>query len=65
MSADSKSSLSSTFLIAPDGRILKTHYGRDIGDHLAVKEVEEALTDLRLSASELFRKSDPLGVLGD
>ena len=39
------------FLIAPDGRILKTHYGRDMGDHLAVNEVEETLTDLGLSAS--------------
>ena len=36
------------FLIAPDGLILKTHYGREIGDHLSIKEVEEALTDLGL-----------------
>jgi thioredoxin-dependent peroxiredoxin len=35
------------FLIGPDGRILKTHYGREIGDHLAVKEVEAVLTDPR------------------
>ena len=33
------------FLIGPDGRILKTHYGRDIGDHLAVQEVEGILID--------------------
>ena len=39
------------FLIGPDGRILKTHYGREIGDHLAVKEVESTLTDLGLLAS--------------
>jgi peroxiredoxin len=36
------------FLIGPDGRILKTHYGREIGDHLAVKDVEAALDDLGL-----------------
>ena len=34
------------FLIGPDGRILKAHYGRDIGDHLPVLEVEAALSDL-------------------
>ena len=31
------------FLIGPDGRILTVHYGRDIGDHLSVQEVEAAL----------------------
>lgn len=36
------------FLIGPDGRILKTHYGREIGDHLAVREVETTLMDLGL-----------------
>ena len=39
------------FLVGPEGRILKTHYGRDIGDHLAVKEVDEMLTALSLPAS--------------
>jgi peroxiredoxin len=34
------------FLIGPDGRILKAHYGRDIGDHFAVGEVESTLIDL-------------------
>ena len=34
------------FLIGPDGRILKVHYGREIGDHLSVAEVEAALNDL-------------------
>jgi thioredoxin-dependent peroxiredoxin len=34
------------FLIGPDARILKTHYGGDMGDHLDVKEVEAALTTL-------------------
>lgn len=38
------------FLIGPDGYILQTHYGREIGDHLAVKDVEEALTDRSLLA---------------
>jgi peroxiredoxin len=34
------------FLIGPDGRILKAHYGRDIGDHLAMKEVDASLAGL-------------------
>jgi len=38
------------FLIGPDGRILKTYYGREIGDHLAVTEVETTLIDLGLPA---------------
>ena len=39
------------FLIGPDGVIRKVHYGRDIGDHLSVTEIEEALDDLSWSAS--------------
>ena len=39
------------FLIGPDGVIRNVHYGRDIGDHLSVTEIEEALDDLSLSAS--------------
>jgi peroxiredoxin Q/BCP len=39
------------FLITPDGRILKTHYGREMGDHLAVQEVEAIPTDLGFPAS--------------
>jgi len=39
------------FLIGPKGRILKVHYGREIGDHLAVKDVEAMLTELNLPAS--------------
>lgn len=39
------------FLIGPDGHILRTHYGRDMGDHLAVPEVEATLTDLGFRAS--------------
>jgi len=39
------------FLIGPDSRILKTHYGREIGDHLAVKDVEATLNDLGFLAS--------------
>lgn len=42
--------LPADFLIGTDGRILKTHYGRDIGDHLAVTEVEEALSHPQFSA---------------
>jgi len=37
------------FLIAPDGRIMKVHYGREIGDHLPVQEVETALVELTSS----------------
>jgi peroxiredoxin len=39
------------FLIGPDGRILRTHYGREIGDHLAVKDVETILIDIGSPAS--------------
>jgi thioredoxin-dependent peroxiredoxin len=39
------------FLIGPDGRILRTHYGSEIGDHLAVQEVEATLIDLGFPAS--------------
>jgi hypothetical protein len=39
------------FLIAPDGRVVKAHYGREIGDHLPVKEVEAALTYLSVPAN--------------
>ena len=39
------------FLIGPDGRIMKAHYGRDMGDHLSVREVETALTDLGFPAN--------------
>jgi len=34
------------FLIGPDGRIIKVHYGRDMGDHLPVAEVEATLKEL-------------------
>lgn len=33
------------FLIGPEGRIVKAPYGRDMGDHLPVMEVEAALSD--------------------
>ncbi|HXD08412.1 MAG TPA: peroxiredoxin-like family protein, partial [Anaerolineales bacterium] len=39
------------FLIGPDGRILQTHYGREMGDHMAIKEVEAILIALNLSAT--------------
>ena len=32
------------FLIGPDGSVLRVHYGRDIGDHMPVAELEQALT---------------------
>jgi thioredoxin-dependent peroxiredoxin len=37
------------FLIGPDGRILKAHYGREMGDHLPVAEVEATLSNLTSS----------------
>ena len=39
------------FLIEPDGRIVKAHYGHDIGDHLPVTDVEATLTDLGRTAN--------------
>lgn len=34
------------FLVGPDGRLLVAHYGKDIGDHLSVAEIERALAEL-------------------
>lgn len=34
------------FLIGPNGRIVKAHYGRNFGDHLTVVEIEAALSEL-------------------
>ena len=34
------------FLIGLDGRIVKAHYGREMGDHLPVTEVEAGLNEL-------------------
>lgn len=31
------------FLIDPDSRIIRAHYGQNIGDHLAVSEIEKLL----------------------
>lgn len=39
------------FLIGPDGRIMMAHYGREMGDHLAVQAVEAALNDLSSRAA--------------
>jgi len=36
-------SMPADFLIGPDQRILRAHYGRDIGDHLPVREIESLL----------------------
>ncbi len=35
----------SDFLIGPDLRILRAHYGQDLGDHLAIEQIEQALMD--------------------
>lgn len=40
------------FLIGPDGHIRKTHYGREIGDHMAVEDVEAILSDLKSPAAK-------------
>jgi peroxiredoxin len=40
------------FLIGPDGYIVKVHYGREIGDHLPVQEVETTLNDLVSQAAD-------------
>ena len=45
--------LPADFLIGSDGRILKAHYGRDIGDDLSLTEVEATLTPGSLPASDL------------
>jgi peroxiredoxin Q/BCP len=37
--------LPADFLIGPDGRVLLVHYGKDIGDHLALADIERALTE--------------------
>lgn len=39
------------FLIAPDGRIVMAHYGREMGDHLAVQEVESLLSSFSRATS--------------
>jgi hypothetical protein len=33
------------FLVGPDGRFLLVHYGKDIGDHLALADIERALAE--------------------
>jgi peroxiredoxin Q/BCP len=33
------------FLVGPDGRLLLVHYGKDIGDHLSLADVETALSE--------------------
>ena len=40
------------FLIGPNSRIVMAHYGREIGDHLPVTEVEAALNDLVASGRQ-------------
>jgi thioredoxin-dependent peroxiredoxin len=33
------------FLVGPDGRLLLVHYGKDIGDHLSLADIERALAE--------------------
>ena len=37
-------SMPADFLIGPDGTVLRVHYGRDIGDHMPIDEIEQALS---------------------
>ena len=37
-------SMPADFLIGPDGTVLEVHYGRDIGDHMPVHQIEQALS---------------------
>jgi thioredoxin-dependent peroxiredoxin len=39
-------SMPADFLIGQDGTVLRAHYGRDIGDHMPVEEIEQALSEL-------------------
>lgn len=39
-------SMPADFLIGPDGTVLRVHYGRDIGDHMPVAEIEQALSGM-------------------
>jgi peroxiredoxin len=34
------------FLVGPHGRLLLVHYGKDIGDHLSLADIETALAEL-------------------
>jgi len=43
------------FLIGPDGRLLLAHYGKDIGDHLSVADIERALAESSATASTHLR----------
>jgi hypothetical protein len=33
------------FLVGPDGRLLLVHYGKNIGDHLSLADIEGALSE--------------------
>jgi hypothetical protein len=33
------------FLIGPDGRICRAHYGRSVGDHMPFREIDETLSE--------------------
>lgn len=40
-------SMPADFLIGPDGTVLRVHYGADIGDHMPVHDIENALSGIR------------------
>jgi hypothetical protein len=43
------------FLVGPDGRLLLVHYGKDIGDHLSLADIERALAELSVTAPTYLR----------
>lgn len=43
------------FLVGADGRLLLVHYGRDIGDHLSVAEIERAPAEVSMTAPTYLR----------
>ena len=43
------------FLLGADGRLLLVHYGKDIGDHLSVADIERALAELSATAPTHLR----------
>lgn len=47
---EATSMMPAEFLIAPDGNILLTHFGRDIGDHLPLEDLYSALNEMQAAA---------------
>jgi thioredoxin-dependent peroxiredoxin len=43
------------FLVGPDGRLLLVNYGKDIGDHLPLRDVEGALAEVSMTPPTCLR----------